>query len=108
MPKLFRVGLRLLAGLLILGVLAVLAGLYVWRGSLAELDGDFDLAGLSAPVSVERDALGVATISASDEADAARVLGFVHAQERYFEMDLLRRTSARSKTIPAPGAPSRR
>jgi penicillin amidase len=94
MPKFFRVGLRLLAGLLILGVLAVLTGLYVWRGSLAEVDGELALAGLSAPVTVERDALGVATITAADETDAARALGFVHAQERYFEMDLLRRSAA--------------
>ncbi len=94
MPKLFRVSLRVLAVLLILGVLAVLAGLYAWRGSLAELDGELALAGLSAPVAVERDALGVATITAANETDAARALGFVHAQERYFEMDLLRRSAA--------------
>ena len=94
MPKLFRVGLRLLAVLLVLGVLAVLAGLFVWRGSLAELEGELALPGLSAPATVERDALGVATITAADETDAARALGFVHAQERYFEMDLLRRSAA--------------
>lgn len=75
---------------------ALLAGATVWlaRGSLAMLDGQRDLAGLSAPVTVQRDALGVVTIDAGNEIDAARSLGFVHGQERFFEMDLLRRSAA--------------
>src|SRR5690606_32529454 len=83
-------------GLLALALALLLAGLAWWllRGSLPTLDGELALAGLSAPVSVQRDALGVVTIDARSEADALRALGYVHAQERYFEMDLLRRTSA--------------
>ncbi|MGJ4728009.1 penicillin acylase family protein [Luteimonas sp. SDU101] len=83
-------------GLLAIG-LAVLLALLTWwllRGSLPALDGELALAGLAAPVSVQRDALGVVTIDAENETDALRALGYVHAQERYFEMDLLRRTSA--------------
>ena len=64
------------------------------RGSLATLDGTLALPGLSQPVRVERDALGTASVFAADAADAARALGYVHAQERYFEMDLLRRSAA--------------
>ena len=64
------------------------------RGSLAELDGDRTLPGLAAAVTVERDALGVVTITAGSQADAMRALGRVHAQERYFEMDLMRRSAA--------------
>ena len=83
-------------GLLALALALLLAGLAWWllRGSLPALDGELALAGLSAPVSVQRDALGVVTIDARSETDALRALGYVHAQERYFEMDLLRRTSA--------------
>src|SRR5690606_2044743 len=40
------------------------------------------------------DALGVATIDAANETDAMRALGCVHAQERWFEMDLMRRSPA--------------
>lgn len=91
---------RLQALLSVLSVLAVLvlaaAALGWWwmRGSLAQLDGRRAVAGLGAPVRVERDALGVPTIAAADRADAARALGFLHAQERYFQMDLLRRRAA--------------
>jgi len=77
--------------------IVLMAGLVAWwllRGSLPRLDGELALSGLSAPVSVQRDALGVVTIDAANETDAARALGYVHAQERYFEMDLMRRTAA--------------
>lgn len=80
----------------VLALLAILA-LSLWllfRGSVAELDGEIVLPGLSAPVSIQRDALGVVTVDAANEADMARALGYVHAQERFFEMDLMRRTSA--------------
>ena len=85
-----RIGVA--AGLLAL----LLAGMAWWllRGSLPRLEGEAALSGLAATVEVQRDALGVVTIDARDEADAMRALGYVHAQERYFEMDLLRRTSA--------------
>jgi penicillin amidase len=49
---------------------------------------------LGAPVEVARDALGVPTIKASSRADAARALGFLHAQDRFFQMDLQRRQAA--------------
>src|SRR5690606_2180138 len=42
----------------------------------------------------QRDALGIVTIDAASAGDAARALGYVHAQERFFEMDLLRRAAA--------------
>ncbi len=85
---------RGLAALLVLVLVAVLGVWWLMRGSLPELDGELAVPGLSGPVTVQRDALGVVTIDAANEADAMRALGYVHAQERYFEMDLLRRTSA--------------
>jgi len=85
-----RIALLLLA----LIVLVVLAAWWMLRGSLPQLDGESGLGGLSAPASVQRDALGVVTIDAASETDAVRALGYVHAQERYFEMDLMRRSSA--------------
>ncbi|AWV06848.1 penicillin acylase family protein [Marilutibacter maris] len=87
---LLRGALLLLLGALLLFVAAWM----LMAGSLPGLDGEKALRGLSAPVTIERDALGVATISASNRLDAMRALGHLHAQERYFEMDLMRRTSA--------------
>jgi len=78
----------------VITLLAVLALWLALRGSLATLEGEQSLPGLSAPVKIERDALGVVTIDAANEADAMRALGYVHAQERYFEMDLMRRVAA--------------
>jgi penicillin amidase len=75
-------------------VIAFATGWWLLRGSLATLDGTVALPGLSAPVEVERDALGVVTIHAANETDAMRALGYVHAQERFFEMDLMRRLAA--------------
>ncbi|HSD17015.1 MAG TPA: penicillin acylase family protein, partial [Thermomonas sp.] len=82
-----------LALLLAVVALALLATSLL-RGSLPALDGTLDLPGLSAPVSIARDANGTVTIDAASEHDALRALGYVHAQERYFEMDLLRRVAA--------------
>ena len=64
------------------------------RSSLAQLDGEAILPGLSEAATVERDALGVATIKGESRSDVARALGFVHAQERFFQMDLSRRQAA--------------
>ena len=64
------------------------------RGSLAQLEGTRNLAGLSSPVQVTRDALGIPTIRGATRADVARATGFLHAQDRYFQMDLARRRAA--------------
>lgn len=58
------------------------------------LEGNLALAGLSAPVSIARDAQGVPELTGATRADLARALGFLHGQERFFQMDLIRRASA--------------
>ncbi|HEV7508618.1 MAG TPA: penicillin acylase family protein [Thermoanaerobaculia bacterium] len=93
-----RRAFRALAFVLVLLVLAVLVG-RVWFhhrmvASLPPLDGELRLTGLAAPVSIERDELGVPTIRAGNRLDAVRALGFLHAQDRFFQMDLLRRQAA--------------
>jgi penicillin G amidase len=90
--------LSLLLSVLSLLVLLVLAaagwGWWQVRGSLPPLDGTRALAGLGAPVKIERDAAGVPTITGTSRIDVARATGLVHAQDRFFQMDLLRRTGA--------------
>ena len=84
-------------GLLALLVLALLLVLVAWlllRGSLPTHDGELALPGLSAPVTITRDADGRVDLVAANETDMARALGFLHGQERFFEMDLTRRVAA--------------
>ncbi|HZH43279.1 MAG TPA: penicillin acylase family protein [Lysobacter sp.] len=86
--------LRALVALLALVALTAVAATIALRASLPALDGEAPLARLSAPAVVHRDALGVVTVEANDQRDAMRALGYVHAQERFFEMDLMRRAAA--------------
>lgn len=80
--------------LLALGVVLLLAaaggGLYVWR-SLPQLDGEMRAAGLKAPVQVRRDASDVTHIEAQSVADAYYAIGWLHAQERGWQLEFNRR-----------------
>ncbi len=72
----------------------LLSGWLLLRGSRARLDGTVTEPGLSAPVEIGRDHLGIAVIDAANRRDLAFATGFVHAQEGFFEMDLYRRMAA--------------
>ncbi len=77
--------------------LIIIASLVVWlglRASLAQLDGEVVVSGISASVLIERDEHGIPTITALDRDDLAFATGFAHAQDRFFQMDLLRRQAA--------------
>lgn len=66
-------------------------GIYLWlRTSLPRVDGAMTLRGLSAAVTVQRDQFGIPHISAQNVDDAMFALGFVQAQDRLFQMDMLR------------------
>ncbi len=73
-------------------VAAAVAGL-VWA-TLPGGDVNAALPGLSAPAAVEIDKEGIPRIRAANETDAAALLGFLHARERMFQMDLTRRSAA--------------
>jgi len=92
-----RAGRWLLRGLLWLLLLIAIAALAAWlalRASLPEVEGEAKLAGLSGRVLVERDASGVPVVRGANRLDVARATGFLHAQERFFQMDLTRRAAA--------------
>ncbi len=89
-------------GLLLLGTAGVGTLLEL---TLPRLDGTIRLPGPRAPVEIGRDAMGVVTIRAASEADAAFGLGFAHAQDRLFQMDLTRRLGAgRLSEVVGPAA----
>lgn len=84
----------------VVGLLVVVVGgggFWLYRqvsASLPRLDGEVRVNGLTAAVEIARDELGVPTVRAANRSDAARALGFLHGQERFFQMDLLRRQAA--------------
>jgi penicillin amidase len=88
-----------IGGTLLVVALVLLACAGVWfRGrmvaSLPQLQGNASLPGLSAPATISRDAQGVVTITGANRIDVARATGWVNAQDRFFQMDILRRRGA--------------
>lgn len=89
---------RIIIALLLVSSLIIASGA-TWiysqiDSALPILEGKKTVFGLSKSAIIERDKQGIATIKANDRLDIAVATGFVHAQERFFQMDLLRRNSA--------------
>src|ERR1700744_4556288 len=97
MPRLRSTG-RLIAwivlAILVLAALLVAIALWEVHRSVPTLDGQARVGGLKSSVTIARDERGTAVIQGANRLDVARGLGFVHAQERFFEMDLTRRSAA--------------
>ena len=85
---------RILASLGALVLASVVGAWFTLRASLPVIDGRAELPGLTASVTIERDAAGVPTLTGRNRADLARALGYLHGQDRYFQMDLMRRAAA--------------
>ncbi|MEV6330732.1 penicillin acylase family protein [Streptomyces sp. NPDC051909] len=69
-------------------------GVSTVRGSFPQTTGSIRLDALSGPVEVKRDANGIPQIYADNEADLFRAQGYVQAQDRFYEMDVRRHTTA--------------
>lgn len=94
MGKIFRtIGLGLLALVLIL-----IVAVAIWlpgqlKASFPQIDGEIQVAGLQGQVDVYRDSNGIPHIYASNEHDLFFAQGYVHAQDRFWQMDFQRHTS---------------
>lgn len=91
-PKRFRRAAKrtaMASCLLALGITG--AGTWKFRSSLPNLNTKHTTAHIEQSVTIDRDNLGIPTIQAKSRSDAAFALGFAHAQDRFFQMDLLRR-----------------
>ena len=90
-----RVGLSLVAGVVVLALLAGTA-FVVWsvRRPFPEYGGSVALPGLRADVEVVRDEHGIPHIYADTAEDLFRAQGYVHAQDRFWEMDFRRHVTA--------------
>lgn len=77
--------------------LLLLIGGGIWgllTASLPAEQGEIRLPGLSAKAAIDSDNLGVPSVSAHSRADALRILGYLHARDRLFQMELMRRKTA--------------
>jgi penicillin amidase len=84
----------LLALILIAVITADLSLRHAMRASLPQLDGEVHIAGLSAPVTVTRDAQSVPSIRAANLDDLLFAQGYITASDRLWQMDALRRHAA--------------
>lgn len=81
---------RLITFLLIVGLVVGVLGLYLVRRSYPVIEGDVHVAGLDAPVDIIRDTNGIPHIYASTTHDLFVAQGYVHAQDRFWQMDFWR------------------
>ena len=80
---------------LFLTVLLVASGMFVWvMSSLPRIDGPAPVLGLELPARISRDAVGVPTITARSSHDAFFAIGWIHAQDRLWQMEWQRRVGA--------------
>lgn len=94
MPRLKKLGISLLGGTVLVIALAAIVAWLGLRMSLPQLDGEIIVSGTNAAATIDRDAEGITTITAGSRADLAFATGFAHAQDRFFQMDLIRRQAA--------------
>ena len=92
--RVWRVLRRTTATLLILLVLLAGGAYLALRSSLPQADGRLAVSGLHGEVTIVRDADGVPTVTAANDDDLAFGLGFAHAQDRLFQMEVQRRYGA--------------
>ena len=88
MARLFK---RIVFAVVVLALILALAAAGFIANRQPRRDGTFDLPGLQAPVTVRYDERGVPHIRAEHEPDLYRALGFVQAQDRLFQMEMVRR-----------------
>ena len=90
MNRLARVGLFFIAFLALLLIVLVIVGLVLIRRPFPQTDGTISVPGLEDEVHVYRDEWGVPHIYAANEADLFFAQGYVHAQDRFWQMEFWR------------------
>ena len=90
--RVLRFGLVVLAG--VAAVLGLAVGGLLWWSLPPRDQVVAGVPGLSAPVRIGMDADGIPRIDAATERDGAAALGFVHARDRMFQMEMMRRAAS--------------
>ncbi|NNK78787.1 MAG: penicillin acylase family protein [Litoreibacter sp.] len=93
MARLFQWTLRVFLGLVLMAGLCLTAAYYLASRSLPDYDTDYAVPGLSAPVEIVRSNSNLPHILGENDTDVFYGLGFSHAQDRLWQMTMLRRTA---------------
>ena len=93
MPRLVRILVGIFGLLIFIGVVSLFLSYRLLKKSLPKTSGSIKVEGLAAPIEIYRDEWGVPHIFAGDESDLYFAIGFVHAQDRLWQMDLNRRAA---------------
>jgi penicillin amidase len=89
-----RIAFLVVAGIVVIAVAAAFFVTWTIQRSFPQTSGSIELDGLQAEVTVQRDDRGIPTITADSTDDLFYAEGFVHAQDRFFEMDFRRHVTA--------------
>ncbi|MDT0157753.1 penicillin acylase family protein [Microbacterium sp. ARD32] len=89
-----RIAFVVLASLLVIATAAAFFLVWTIQRSFPQTSGELTTPGLHKSVTVQRDALGIPTITASSTDDLFFAQGFTHAQDRFFEMDFRRHVTS--------------
>lgn len=89
-----RVAFLVVAAIVVVAVAAAFFVTWTIQRSFPQTDGSIELDGLQAEVTVQRDDRGIPTITADSTDDLFYAQGFVHAQDRFFEMDFRRHVTS--------------
>jgi penicillin G amidase len=94
MTRAYRIFRSVIAGLFLFAGVAVIAGWWLVHRPLPALDGSVAVSGLKDAVMIDRDHMGRPWIRAKSVEDLVTAQGYVMAQDRLWQMDLLRRAAA--------------
>ena len=89
-----RIAFLVVAAIVVIAVAAAFFVTWTIQRSFPQTEGAIEVEGLTATVTVQRDASGVPTITADSTDDLFYAQGFVHAQDRFFEMDFRRHVTS--------------
>ncbi|KJQ52461.1 penicillin acylase family protein [Microbacterium sp. SA39] len=89
-----RIVFLVVAAIVVIAVAATFFVTWTIQRSFPQTEGAVELEGLTSTVTVQRDATGIPTITADSSHDLFYAEGFVHAQDRFFEMDFRRHVTA--------------
>jgi penicillin amidase len=103
MKKFWKILSRILIGLVVIALIVGAGGTFYLKSylpntvapkSFPQIDGELKIAGLDGPVDIYRDKMGIPHIYASTQHDLFFAQGYVHAQDRFWQMDFWRHTGS--------------